>query len=404
MSTIVSKFGGSSMADAERFRHVLGILSPRRHRQYIILSAPGKRYACDKKITDLLVLAHRLFANGQDGSEPLNTVRFRFTQIIHELRLDIDPVQFLSTLEADVRHSTDQAASRGEYLCARLFAAYASIPFVDAAELIRFDAQGSIQQDQIAYNVCRMARKYPCAVIPGFYGSMPDESIKTFSRGGSDITGALIAAALHADIYENWTDVDGLMSADPSICPDAVCHPAVSYRQMRMLAKSGAQILHPYCVEPVCEAGIPTVLKNTFSPGQPGTYISDHVHRNVPCVCALSGYNAIPIDALSTEGRRIADGLLAERYYYRERELITLKDAGIDSIGTPVTIVSAYGLVPEHREEATRRVCPLGALHSQYCSKYLVLPERAAEAQRILHALTESRIPSDCDEPFRPSP
>lgn len=410
MSTIVSKFGGSSIADAECFRRVLNIVSARKHNQFIVLSAPGKRNAADEKITDLLVRAHSLCASGKDNSSLLEAIRERFTQIIRELDLDIDPFPFLSTLSDDVRQSADLAASRGEYLCAKLFAAYASIPFVDASELIHFDAHGRIMRDRISQSVCRMADRYPCAIVPGFYGSMPDGSIKTFTRGGSDITGALIAAALHADIYENWTDVDGLMSADPAVCSDAVCHPAVSYRQMRMLAKSGAKVLHPYCVEPVCESGIPTVLKNTFAPERPGTYISDHVRRGVPCVCTEGGFTAVALDALNKESRHVADGLLAEKYINQAQQaFIALKSEDGACGGTPVSVISAFGLTASLRREASQQIAPIAELHTEFCSKYLAERSAANDAQRALHAMimripTASRTPSDCAEPCRPTP
>lgn len=404
MNTIVSKFGGSSMADAECFRQVFNIISQRGHRQYIILSAPGKRYSSDDKITDLLLLAHRRFSEGRDDRAPLDAVISRFDQIIHALRLNVDPSSLFTQLRSDVRRSADHAASRGEFICARLFATYASIPFVDAADLIHFDADGNLLRDRTEHSVRQMAETYPCAIIPGFYGSKPDGSIHTFSRGGSDITGALIAAALRTDVYENWTDVDGLMSADPSVCSDAVCHPAISYRQMHMLASFGAKILHPCCVEPVREAGIPTVLRNTFSPDTPGTYISDHVHRSVPCVCALDGFNAVDIDSLSADGRWIVDSLPVERFTQHEREMITLKRIRSGCPGQPVGIISAYGLAPEKRNAAAHLVHAIGEQHTRHCSRYLVPPEHAAEAQRILHALTVSRIPSVHGASCRPSP
>lgn len=404
MNTIVSKFGGTSMANAECFQQVFHIISQRGHRQYIILSAPGKRNSSDDKITDLLILSHKRFSEGKDGKPLLEKVISRFEQISRALHLNVDLTSLFAQLESDMHRSADYAASRGEYICARLFAAYASIPFVDAAELIHFGEDGNLLRDRTVHSICQMAERYPRAVIPGFYGSKPDGSIQTFSRGGSDITGALVAAALHADVYENWTDVDGLMSADPTICPDAVCHPAVSYRQMHMLASSGARILHPSCVEPVREAGIPTVLRNTFSPNKPGTYISDHIHRSVPCICALDGFTAIAIDSLGTEGRMIADSLPFERFSQREGELITLKRSCSSCPGQPVSIISAYGLAPEKRSQAARLISSIGEQHARHYSRYLVPPERAAEAQRILHALTVSRIPSNCGASCRPSP
>lgn len=386
MRAIVSKFGGSSIADARRFKLVRQILAPARGRRYIILSAPGCRADGDEKVTDLLCRAHHLMASGQDAEPVLQQVRTRFESIIRALRLPIDPDGFLSGLEDDVRFSRDRAASRGEFLCAKLFAAYADLPFVDAAALIHFDENGRIQRDRIASSIRAMADRLPCAVIPGFYGSLPSGEIKTFSRGGSDITGALVAAALNADLYENWTDVDGLMSADPALCPDAVCHPAVSYRQMRLLARAGAQVLHPYCLEPVCEAGVPTALYNTFAPRKPGTYISDSVHANARCVCTLRGLTAAPLDALSDEARAVAGGLGAERLSSPNgREWILLKDT--PSLGRPVSLLTAFGLRSDKRKRAVHWTNPLACLFQDEIGKFLVEPGRERDALRALHRL-----------------
>ncbi|MGN0801448.1 MAG: hypothetical protein ACI4MF_02510 [Candidatus Faecivicinus sp.] len=387
MSIIVSKFGGSSIADANQFRQVRRILASRSVRRYIILSAPGKRDLHDDKITDLLCSAHALYASGQDGSAPLQEVRNRFTAIARELSLNVDIEALLADLESDVRHSADRAASRGEYLCARMFSVYADIPFVDATELIRFDENGRIQPDEIRRRVRAMADRLYCAVIPGFYGVLPNGEIRTFSRGGSDITGALVAAALEADIYENWTDVDGLMSIDPASCPDAVCHAAVSYRQMRLLARAGAQVLHPYCLEPVCEAGIPTMLRNTFAPEQPGTYISDHVRTFVPCVCIRRGFQAVEIADLGDEARSIVNGLPVQRYLSSDsREMLVLQPVkGFQ--GRPANIVSAFGLPSARRTEAMQRVDPIAVQHLDHVSEFVVSPEQSRKAMCILHEL-----------------
>ena len=385
MSIIVSKFGGSSMADADCFRRVREILAPGHRRQFVVLSAPGKRCPSDDKITDLLCAAHRLYACGENGGRPLSEVRKRFEEIIRDLKLDIDPQSLLATLEADVRHSLDLAASRGEYLCAKIFAAYANLPFVDAADLIRFDENGQIMRDEIDRAVQSRTKGLNGAVIPGFYGSMPNGEIKTFSRGGSDISGALIAAALHADFYENWTDVDGLMSVDPALCDGAVCQPTVSYRQMRLLAKAGAHVLHPYCLEPVCEADVPTILKNTFSPQKPGTYISDHVRCRVPCVCEQGGLSAVKVDALEPNARAVAIGLKPEYYYSPAGEqMIALRNS---SLGAPVSAVAAFGMPSCMRKLAEERVRPIATLRQDLCMKYLVPPERCRGALRELHKL-----------------
>ena len=402
MGIVVSKIGGSSMADANGFRRVREIILEQERRRYIVLSAPGKRSPEDEKITDLLVRANRLCSEGKSAHRPLSIIYERFASIINELKLNVNPQIFLKSLEEDVCKSPAFAVSRGEYFCAKLFSIYAGIPFVDASELILFDKNGRIQREETDRAVCAMERRNQRAVIPGFYGSLPDKSIMTFTRGGSDITGALIAAALKADVYENWTDVDGLMSIDPKICSDAVCHCAVSYRQMRKLAQAGAQVLHPYCVEPVCETGIPTILKNTFSPEKPGTYISDSFRGMVPCVCEQKGFYAVCMDSLSAESKRIVDGFEREIYLGRHGEhIIALKNSGA-KLGVSVSIVSVFGLLSGLVEEIMRYIRPIAVYHTERYSRFLIDAEQSVDAQRKIHALItmgfmESRSPSGCD-------
>lgn len=388
MNIVVSKFGGSSLADANCFRRVLDILARRSCRCYVVLSAPGKRSPSDEKITDLLVRAHEHSANGAADSLLLHNVRRRFLEIIRELKLPPSTGHLLDMLEQDVRHSPDRAASRGEYLCAQIFSKYADIPFVDAAQLIHFDENGRILPEKIRKSIRSMADCLPCAIIPGFYGAMPDGRIKTFTRGGSDITGALVAAALGADIYENWTDVDGLMSADPRVCPNALCHPAISYRQMRQLARSGAQVLHPYCLEPVSEAGIPTNLRNTFHPDLPGTYISDAVRNRVPCICCRKCKIAA-LESFSDETCSVIAGLGPDLYYSMQGSAMVALNS--DSIGTPACLLTAFGM-PEHlRNEAIRSIHPIAFFHQDDHSRYLIASDHAESAARSLHRLLLGR-------------
>ena len=264
MGIIAMKFGGSSVADAAGFRRVRRIVERQGGRVYVVLSAPGKRHPNDFKMTDLLCRAH-----GGDGGA-LGEIHLRFSKIARALGLG-DANGWLAELDASIARSAGWAASRGEWVCARMFARYCGMPFVDAAKLIHFDAAGRLLREPTQRAIREMAARLPCAVIPGFYGRLPDGEIQTFPRGGSDITGALVAGAMGACLYENWTDVDGLMSADPRLVENTVCVPAVSYRQMRLLSAMGAQVLHPDSLLPVMRAGIPTALKNSFHPERPGT-------------------------------------------------------------------------------------------------------------------------------------
>lgn len=285
MGIIAMKFGGSSLADAAGFRRVRRIVERQRGRVYVVLSAPGKRGPGDSKVTDLLRRAHL------GDRAALEEARSRFAEIARALGLR-PPAAWLGALDECASRSADWAVSRGEWLCARLFAEFCGLPFVDASRLIFFDSAGRLLREPTRRAIRAMGARTPRAVIPGFYGALPDGEARALPRGGSDISGALVAAALRADRYENWTDVDGLLSADPALCPAAIRHDAVSYRQMRRLAQAGARVLHPDCLAPVQEAGVPTLLKNTFSPGGAGTYISDAVRGEAACVCVLEGLRA----------------------------------------------------------------------------------------------------------------
>lgn len=287
MSITVCKFGGSSVCDGDRFAQVRSILRADSDRRFIVLSAPGRRFPGDDKITDLL---YRAWDAADDTAQFIFTrIYLRYASIRDQCAPDFDLEEEFSRIRRRFRTSRDYAASRGEYLCARLFAAYIGLPFVDAGELYHFDAEGRI--DSAATRRALRERLLPLgsAVVPGFYGSLPDGSLRTFSRGGSDVSGALTAAALEADVYENWTDVDGLFTADPNIVPDARRNRCVSLHQMERLAWAGAQVLHPDALEPLKGTGIDTLLKNTYCPDAEGTRISESCPAFVPCITGRRG-------------------------------------------------------------------------------------------------------------------
>lgn len=281
MSFITAKFGGSSVCDAQMFRRVYDIISADPDRRYIVLSAPGKRSPTDRKITDLFLNAHAAKAP-QD--------QFIFAQIFQRYASIRDALcpgfaleDELSEIFARLHTSRDYAASRGEYLCAKLFSAGFDIPFVDAKDILFFDRNGAIDRKKSFDAIRKRLSDCERVVIPGFYAS-DTTGIRTFSRGGSDVSGAWIAAAMNADLYENWTDVDGVFSADPAKIPDAVLHKRLSFRQMRQMALAGAKVLHPDALEPLTESGIPTVIRNSFRPEQCGTTITEDVRGYVPAV------------------------------------------------------------------------------------------------------------------------
>ena len=271
----VVKFGGSSLANAEQFRKVGNIVLAEEDRRYVIPSAPGRRFPGDTKVTDMLYSCYHLAESGQDFSAALQNIRDRYEEIIQGLGLDLDMEPEFETIEASFRARVgeDYAASRGEYLNGIVMAAFLGYTFVDAAEVIAFDEDGAFDDKKTDKQLSRRLEDIPKAVIPGFYGAMPDGSIKTFSRGGSDITGSLVAKAVHADLYENWTDVSGFLMADPRIIKDPVTIPTITYREMRELSYMGATVLHEDAVFPLRKEGIPINVRNTNCPDDPGTMV-----------------------------------------------------------------------------------------------------------------------------------
>ena len=282
MSITVCKFGGSSVSDAGMFVRVNRILRSDPDRKYIVLSAPGKRCSADEKITDLLYRAH---AAGCAGDHSILAQIFeRYASIRDALAPDFNLEAEFAQIRANLCLSLDYAASRGEYLCAKLFAAYARLPFVDATELLFFKDSGEIDTQATGHAIRDKLLPLGRAVVPGFYGVMPDGSVRTFTRGGSDVSGALLAAGLGADLYENWTDVDGLYTADPNLVEHPVRNLRVSFRQMERIAAAGARLLHPDALRPLHGTHIDALLKNTFAPGAPGTRISEDYDGQVRCV------------------------------------------------------------------------------------------------------------------------
>ncbi len=272
----VSKFGGSSLADAGQFAKVREILLSNPSRRYVVPSAPGKRTANDEKITDMLYECHRLAQAGEDFSALFERIADRYRSIADSLSLDVPLEELFRTVRAGIENSErpDYAASRGEYLNGILLSAYLGWDFIDAADGILFDAEGKLDQNATQDALSALLREHEYAVVPGFYGSMPDGTVHTFSRGGSDISGAIVARAAHADLYENWTDVNGCLMADPRIVRDPKPIRHVTYRELRELSYMGASVLHEEAIFPVRMAGIPTNIRNTNAPEEPGTLIS----------------------------------------------------------------------------------------------------------------------------------
>ena len=272
----VCKFGGSSLADAECFRRVREIIRSDNRRRYIVVSAPGKRNASDTKLTDLLIASHSLSA--ADRKAVLDKVRERFCRIAADLGIH-PPYAALSRLGHFARTSRDAIASRGEYLCGILLAEYLDMPFTDPADIFLF-RDGTLDIESTYDNL----RHAGPSVIPGFYGADESGSIVTFPRGGSDITAAHVAAAISANLYENWTDVNGFFTADPAIVPDARHIPHLSLTQARQFSYLGAGVIHCDSIAPAANSGIPIIIKNTFFPECEGTLIASDARTDMPCV------------------------------------------------------------------------------------------------------------------------
>ena len=275
MGSIVAKFGGSSLADASQMEKVRNIVMANRDRRFIVPSAPGKRFDGDTKVTDLLYELKHTVEYGKDHKKVFAKICKRYIEIRDALGLSIKIEDYLSQVEQDILEgeSSDYTASRGEYLNGLLLADYLGFEFIDAADVIKFDRRGKYDQSTTMDLLAHRLRDVDYAVIPGFYGSMPDGGIKTFSRGGSDITGAIVAAGAEADLYENWTDVDGFLMADPRIVPNPRKIDCLTYRELRELSYMGANVLHEDAIFPVFQAAIPINVRNTNHPEETGTMI-----------------------------------------------------------------------------------------------------------------------------------
>ncbi|MDE6607782.1 MAG: aspartate kinase [Lachnospiraceae bacterium] len=271
----VVKFGGSSLASAEQFKKAKEIISADSERKFVVPSAPGKRHAKDTKVTDMLYACYETAEKGEDFKPQLKAIKARYEEIIKGLSLTLSLDSELKTIEADFKKKAgrDYAASRGEYLNGIIMAHYLKYTFVDAAEVIFFDENGGFDADKTNTVLSERLEKVECAVIPGFYGALPDGTVHTFSRGGSDVTGSIVAKAVKADVYENWTDVSGFLIADPRIIENPEGIETITYRELRELSYMGAGVLHEDAIFPVRQEGIPINIRNTNAPEDEGTWI-----------------------------------------------------------------------------------------------------------------------------------
>ncbi|MCI7449793.1 MAG: aspartate kinase [Blautia sp.] len=271
----IVKFGGSSLANAQQFEKVGEIIRSDESRRYVVPSAPGKRFDGDTKVTDLLYKCYNIAVQGEDFGAVLQEIKERYYEIIRGLKLDLSLEDEFAQIEKDFKAQagSDYAASRGEFLNGKVMAAYLGYEFVDAATVIRFDKNGNFDADKTDKLLSKRLAKCERAVIPGFYGAYEDGTVKTFSRGGSDVTGSLVAKAIKADLYENWTDVSGFLVTDPRIVENPAVIETITYRELRELSYMGATVLHEDAIFPVRKEGIPINIKNTNKPEDKGTFI-----------------------------------------------------------------------------------------------------------------------------------
>ncbi len=282
----VVKFGGSSLASATQFEKVGNIIHADADRKFVVPSAPGKRDSKDTKVTDMLYQCYGLAEEGKDFSAVLAKIKERYQSIIDGLKLDLVLDSEFAIIEKNFKEKagSDYAASRGEYLNGIIMANYLGYEFVDPADYICFTEDGTFDADKTNELLSKKLENIERAVIPGFYGALPSGKVKTFSRGGSDITGSIVAKAVKADVYENWTDVSGFLVADPRIIDNPKAIDTITYRELRELSYMGATVLHEDAIFPVRKAGIPINIRNTNAPDDKGTWIVGNTCHKPKCV------------------------------------------------------------------------------------------------------------------------
>ena len=319
MNIKVVKFGGSSLADAEHFKQVASIIKADPARRYVVASAPGKRSKEDIKVTDLFYECYERARSNQNIDEVYAKIVERYTDIMAGLGLDYDMSKEFEYVKSALQHRSgrDFAASRGEYLNSIILAKYLKYDFIDAESVIFFKDNGVLDAEKTNQIMRQELLQHKNAVVPGFYGVMPNGTIKTFSRGGSDVTGSIVARAIDADIYENWTDVSGCLMADPRIVDDPCPIKRVSYRELRELSYMGASVLHEDAIFPVKMANIPINIRNTNRPQDAGTMIvAEHTEidaeKIITGIAGKKGFSAITIekDMMNSEvgyGRKVLE-------------------------------------------------------------------------------------------------
>ena len=337
----ITKFGGSSVADAGQFRKVKRIIESDDARRFVVVSAAGRRSSDDNKVTDLLYLvdAHRTYH--VDCTPLLELIKQRFVDIAEELGLKYPMAQKFDEFAAGIKsYSTEYIVSRGEYFTAQLMSEYLGLPFADAADHVRFHHDGTLDMQRTCERIHDLVVREGGFVLPGFYGATAEGDIRLFSRGGGDITGSIVARALNADLYENWTDVSGFLTADPRIVTRPRAIRRITFDEMHELSYMGASVLHEDAIFPVREANIPIAILNTNHPEQPGTIIQERVeaHEGDPVITGIAGKKDFLTVHVSKTKMSNSVGFLARALAIFERYDVSVEHVptGIDSFGVVV--------------------------------------------------------------------
>lgn len=363
MGIIVAKFGGTSLADSYQFEKVKKIIESNPDRKYVVPSAPGKRFDSDNKVTDLLYLCKTHIEHNVPFDQVFQVICDRYISIAFNLKLSIDLQPHFNEIKDKIINgaSKDYIASRGEYLNGLLLAEYLGYTFVDAKDVILFDSKGRFLEEETDDALRKVLLECEKAVIPGFYGAMPDGSIRTFSRGGSDITGALVAKALKADVYENWTDVSGFLMADPRIVKNPLPIKVITYKELRELSYMGASVLHEDAVFPVRQANIPINIKNTNEPDNPGTIIVSNIEKqDEHVITGIAGKKDFTVIAIYKNRMNSEIGFMRKLLSIFEDYNISIEHlpSGIDTLSAVISNNSINGKLEDILDEIDKRLKP----------------------------------------------
>ena len=401
MEVKVAKFGGSSLADAGQFKKVADIVKADDKRKFVVASAPGKRDKHDIKVTDMLYECYDKAVNDEPFEELLTKIKERYDGIISELGIDIELDADFDKIKASFTNMAgrDYAASRGEYLNSKILAAYLGYQFLDAAKYIFFDEQGRYDWDKTRAKLRPKLEESENAVIPGFYGSMPNGTIKTFSRGGSDITGSIVARAAQAELYENWTDVSGFLIADPRVVKNSEPIKTITYAELRELAYMGASVLHEDAIFPVRSAGIPINIRNTNRPEDHGTMIvSETAEKPEHIITGIAGKKGMSVITIEKDKMNSMVGFGRNVLRSLEKNDVSFEHmpSGIDTMSVIIQTDALTGKETAILDEIHSRVHP-DQLYIESDLALITIVGRGMKSTRgtaaiLFKALADSRV------------